>query len=123
MPQLQKPAEKPVNVDSVSVYGIAGANLHRIIKKRKSSKFVSRHTKKRQKSFLGPVFGKILVTGASMISQRIIAPLTSDALNPCSIALADAPEKSALTLNSAADTFERIVLLHSFCDCSKLYKL
>ena len=44
-----KTAEKPVNVDFVSVYRITGANLHRMIKKRKSSKFVSRLTKKRQK--------------------------------------------------------------------------
>ena len=46
----QKAIFKPVNVDCVSVYRIAGANLHRMITRRKSSMFISRLTKKRQKS-------------------------------------------------------------------------
>ena len=55
-PPLQRTAGKPVNVDSVSVYRIAGANLHCMIKKRKSSKFVSRLTKKHQKSIQSELY-------------------------------------------------------------------
>ena len=65
-----------------------------IVKERQSYAMI------RYDSFLGPILGKILDTVASIISQWTVAPRTSDAQIPYSVAWTDTPEKNLFTLKS-----------------------